>query len=74
MLVVLSTSSLIKPTQSNVPQAEVSALSTPATTSNSDRNILVNWIVGIGLFFCLGGGWSAMLAWFAFVLFCFSLV
>jgi len=74
-LLVLSTSSLIKPTQSNVPQPEVSAPSTPATTttSNSDRNILIKWIVGIGLFFCLGGGWSAMLAWFAFVLFFFGL-
>ncbi|MEH2073969.1 MAG: hypothetical protein V7K57_06185 [Nostoc sp.] len=81
-----ATSSPVKPTQSNVPQPATSTphtqpvitqpLTTAATTttSNSAMTFLVKIVVGIGLFFCLVGGWSAMLVWFCFVLllFCIS--
>ena len=74
----------IKPAQSNVPQPGVSTPyvqpvitqppTTSITTSNSPFLLWTKLVVGIGLFACLIGGWSAMLAWFGFVflLFCLS--
>ncbi|MBN3870961.1 hypothetical protein [Nostoc sp. JL33] len=79
-----ATSSLIKPTQSNISQpaastphiqpviTQPSATHTTTTTLNSDVNVLVVVIVGIGLFFCLLG-WSAFLAWFAFFWYCVAI-
>ncbi|NDJ26270.1 hypothetical protein GS682_32875 [Nostoc sp. B(2019)] len=79
-----ATSSPIKPTQSQVSQTATSTPyiqpvitqppTTSITTSNSPFLLWVKLVVGIGLFACLVGGWSAMLAWFCFVLllFCIS--